>query len=169
MTKDLIGYNKIVNKSMFFVIEEALLFVKKNSGFPGDHHFYITFETKFDGVDLSLNLLQKFPGEMTIVLQHQFSELDVKSNMFAVTLHFENNPERIVIPYKAIRKFFDPSVNFGLDLDTENNKQIISAKDNTLKVNHQNQDLVEPNIIDRNEINSGQVISLDQFKKDLRK
>jgi len=169
MTEDLIGYNKIVNKSMFLVIEEALLFVKKNSGFPGDHHFYITFETKFDGVDLSLNLLQKFPEEMTIILQHQFSELDVKSNMFTVTLHFENNPERIVIPYKAIRKFFDPSVNFGLDLNIENNKQIISAKDNTLKVNHQNQDLVEPHIIDGNETNSGQVISLNQFKKDLKK
>tara|TARA_B100001063_G_C16667398_1_gene504371 strand:- start:21 stop:530 length:510 start_codon:yes stop_codon:yes gene_type:complete len=169
MTKDHIGYNKIVNKSMFLVIEEALLFVKKNSGFPGDHHFYITFDTKFDGVDLSLNLLQKFPEEMTIVLQHQFSELDVKSNMFAVTLHFGNNPERIIVPYKAIRKFFDPSVNFGLDLNTENNEQTIPTKNNTIEVNHENQDLHQPNIISENVKNSGQVISLNQFKKDLKK
>jgi|TARA_B100001093_G_scaffold161167_1_gene153586 hypothetical protein len=169
MTKDHIGYNKIVNKSMFFVIEEALSFVKKNSGFPGDHHFYITFDTKFDGVDLSLNLLQKFPEEMTIILQHQFSELDVKSNMFAVTLHFGNNPERIVVPYKAIRKFFDPSVNFGLDLNTGNYEQTIPSKNNTTKVSHETQDPHQPNILNGNETNSGQVISLNQFKKDLKK
>lgn len=169
MTKDHIGYNKIVNKSMFLVIEEALLFVKKNSGFPGDHHFYITFDTKFDGVDLSLNLLQKFPEEMTIILQHQFSELDVKRNMFAVTLHFGNNPERIVVPYKAIRKFFDPSVNFGLDLNTGNYEQTMPSKSNSIKVNHETQDPHQPNILNGNETNSGQVISLNQFKKDLKK
>ena len=106
---------------------------------------------------------------MTIILQHQFSELDVKSNMFSVTLHFENNPERIVVPYKAIRKFFDPSVNFGLDLNTGNYEQTIPSKNNTIKVNHETQDPHQPNILNGNETNSGQVISLNQFKKDLKK
>ena len=74
MTKDHIGYNKIVNKSMFFVIEEALSFVKKNSGFPGDHHFYITFDMTNSEVATSKSLSEQYPDEMTIVIQNWYED-----------------------------------------------------------------------------------------------
>jgi len=115
MTEDLIGYNDIINKSMINVVVDVLKKIKKNNGLPGEHHIYITFSTNESGVVISKSLKNKFKEEMTVVLQHQFSELEIKSNHFSVTLHFDNKPERIIIPYTAMTRFFDPAVNFGID------------------------------------------------------
>ena len=169
MTKDLIGYNDIINRSKFFIIEDALSFVKKNDGFPGDHHFYITFETNFNGVEVSENLHKEFPNEMTIVLQHQFSELDVKTNYFTVTLHFANIPEKIVVPYKAIKRFYDPAVDFVIDLNIQNEEMPLSSEKHNLEELKTNEELNKPRNVDKNISNNGQVISLNRFKKDLKK
>jgi hypothetical protein len=87
-----------------------------DEGLPGDHHFYLTFGTGDDGVELAPRLRRQFPDEMTIVLQHQYWNLTVDESGFAVTLRFGGAPERLVVPWAALRSFADPSVGFGLQL-----------------------------------------------------
>ncbi len=86
-------------------------------GLPGKHHFYITFETNYDGVDLPDYLRSRYPEEMTIVLQHQYWGLEVEQEKFSVTVSFSGVSEQIVVPYAAVRSFADPSVSFGLRFD----------------------------------------------------
>lgn len=95
------------------VVRDALARTAAN-GLPGAHHFYITFKTKAPGVGLARHLAEKYPDEMTIVLEHQFWDLEVREGDFEVTLSFNNRPERIAIPFVAIAAFADPSVKFGL-------------------------------------------------------
>jgi len=111
--KDLLRYDQMVETAMRGVVREALSRTAAN-GLPGAHHFYITFKTKAPGVGLARPLAEKYPDEMTIVLEHQFWDLDVREDDFAVTLSFNNRPERITIPFLAIAAFADPSVKFGL-------------------------------------------------------
>ncbi|MDC3084456.1 ClpXP protease specificity-enhancing factor SspB [Gammaproteobacteria bacterium] len=166
MTEDLIGYNDIINKSMIGVVIDVLKKIKKNNGLPGEHHIYLTFLTNENGVTISRNLKNKFKDEMTIVLQHQFGELEVKSEYFSVILHFDNKPEKIVIPYSAMTKFFDPAVNFGIDF------MLKSQQENT--VDKQNQQLANENLSSVNEKHekiekygkTAEVVSLKEFKKE---
>jgi hypothetical protein len=111
--KDLLRYDQMVETAMRGVVREALARAAAN-GLPGAHHFYITFKTQADGVGLAAHLASKYPDEMTIVLEHQFWDLDVREDGFDVTLSFNNRPERISIPFAAIAAFADPSVKFGL-------------------------------------------------------
>ena len=114
MQKDLIGYELLGKEATISVIRSALMKVS-NEGFPGDHHFYITFFTSQKNIVISDELLKRFPTEMTIVLQHQFFSLEVKSDKFAVVLHFNNIAEKITIPFVAIKTFVDPAVNFKIE------------------------------------------------------
>lgn len=116
--KDLLRYDQMVEAAMRGVVREALARTSAN-GLPGAHHFYITFKTRMPGVGLAEHLAQKYPDEMTIVLEHQFWDLEVREDDFAVTLSFNNKPERIVIPFAAIAAFADPSVKFGLQFPAE--------------------------------------------------
>jgi len=84
------------------------------SGLPGAHHFYITFRTGFPGVGIPDELHKQYPDEMTVVLEHQFWDLEVEEERFSVTLSFKNRPERLTIPFDAVTAFADPSVKFGL-------------------------------------------------------
>ena len=86
----------------------------RKDGLPGDHHFYIAFDTNFPGAKLSDRLKRKYPEEMTVVLQHQFWGLDVREDGFNVELSFDNIPEKLEVPFASIRGFFDPHVQFGL-------------------------------------------------------
>ncbi len=90
------------------------------SGLTGDHHFYISFDTESPGVSLSKRLKEKYPREMTIVLQHRFWDLVVSDERFEVKLTFDGIPERLVVPFAAIKVFFDPSVRFGLQFEDQN-------------------------------------------------
>jgi uncharacterized protein len=103
----------MVEAAMRGVVREALAYTAAN-GLPGAHHFYITFKTAAPGVGLASHLAGKYPDEMTIVLEHQFWDLDVADDQFAVTLSFNHRSERITIPFDAITAFADPSVKFGL-------------------------------------------------------
>ncbi len=113
MSKDLIRYDLLVQDALKGVVRKVLGDAAKD-GLPGDHHFYISFRTDFPGVRISPRLRDKYLQDMTIVLQHQFSGLDVDERKFGVTLSFRGKPERLTIPLAAIQTFADPSVNFAL-------------------------------------------------------
>lgn len=111
--KDLLRYDKMVESALRGVVREALARAAAN-GLPGAHHFYITFRTRSPGIRIPDHLATQYPDEMTIVLEHQFWDLEVTEPCFAVTLSFQNRPERLVIPFESITAFADPAVKFGL-------------------------------------------------------
>lgn len=127
--KDLIGYDKIIENSMRGVVKEILKKIEK-SGLIGEHYFVISFSTNHKGVFIPKNLKEKFPEEMTIVIQYQFNYLLVKENEFVISLSFSGNFEELTIPYKSITSFADPSINFGLKF---NNYDILDDEDNDLE------------------------------------
>ena len=167
MNSDLIGYNKLMNKAMINVIIDVLSFIKDNNHIPGEHHLYISFTTKHKGAIIPEQLKEKFPDKMTIVLQHQFQDLEIKESCFSVTLHFDNIPEKITIPYDAITSFFDPSVNFGIDFlaqsDSITDKKIKDEAENIIP-NSRDTSLKQKNI-KLEEKKSADVVSLSEFKK----
>src|SRR5262245_28950486 len=112
-----IDYEALTQDALRSIVRTVLLRVAAAAALPGEHHFYIAFATRAPGVVISRRLREKYPEEMTIVLQHQFSRLIVNEERFEVTLSFDNVPERLMVPFRAIRKFFDPSVPFGLQLE----------------------------------------------------
>ncbi len=111
--KDLFRYDKMVERALRGVVREALARAAA-SGLPGTHHFYITFQTKHPGTKIPESLASQYPEDMTIVLEHQFWDLEVDEDRFAVTLSFQSRPERLVVPFEAITAFTDPSCKFGL-------------------------------------------------------
>jgi hypothetical protein len=113
MTQDFLEYPKLVEAAMRGVVKSALVIAAEH-GLPGLHHFYITFRTRAPGVSIADRLLAQYPEEMTIVIEHQFWDLDVGEDGFSVTLAFGGKHENLVIPYAAITAFVDPSVKFGL-------------------------------------------------------
>jgi uncharacterized protein len=113
MTKDGLRYDKMVERALRGVVREAISLAIAD-GLPGGHHFYIAFKTAAAGVELAEQLRARYPDEMTIVIEHQFWELAVTQEAFAVTLSFNNRPERLTIPFAAITAFADPSVKFNL-------------------------------------------------------
>lgn len=115
MSKDILSYERMVERALRSVVIDALEQVAEH-GLPGAHHLYITFATEYPDVDIPDHLHEKFPEEMTIVLQHQFWDLTLEEDRFLVTLSFNDVQERLIIPFAAIKAFADPSVNFGLQL-----------------------------------------------------
>jgi hypothetical protein len=113
-----IDYAKLQQEAMRGVVRAVLQQIVK-SGLPGEHHFYISFLTQAPGVILSKRLKEKYPSEMTIVLQHRFWDLIVFDDRFEVKLTFDGIPERLVVPFAAIKVFIDPSVRYGLQFDEE--------------------------------------------------
>ena len=112
-TDSLIPYDEIVQEALRAVVGRVLTTVE-SGGLPGEHHFYITFKTKAAGVTIPAHLVERFPDEMTIVLQHKFWDLKVTDDGFGVGLTFNQVPTSLFIPYSAITAFVDPSVDFGL-------------------------------------------------------
>lgn len=118
MSKDVLRYDLMVQEALKGVVRKILAEAARD-GLPGEHHFYITFRTVAPGVRLSQRLREKHPDEMTIVLQHQFWDLNVSDHAFEVGLSFSGVPERLLIPFDAVTTFFDPSVQFGLKFETQ--------------------------------------------------
>jgi uncharacterized protein len=113
-----IDYAKLQQEAMRGVVRAVLKRIVK-TGLPGEHHFYISFLTQAQGVILSKRLKEKYPNEMTIVLQHRFWDLIVSEDRFEVKLTFDGIPERLVVPFAALKVFIDPSVRYGLQFDEE--------------------------------------------------
>ena len=116
MSQDLIRYDVLAQDALRGVIRKVLGEVAK-TGLPGDHHFFITFMTAAPGVRVSSRLREKYPDLMTIVVQHQYWDLKVTETSFEVGLSFSDIPEKLLIPFAAVRGFYDPSVNFELEFD----------------------------------------------------
>jgi len=114
-----IDYDALAQNAMRGVVRTVLTEVAR-TGLPGDHHFYISFDTQAPGVTLSKRLKEKYPDEMTVVLQHRFWDLLVNEERFEVKLTFDGIPERLVVPFASIRVFFDPSVRYGLQFEDPN-------------------------------------------------
>jgi uncharacterized protein len=117
MSVDHIRYDLLTQEALRSVLRRVLQDAAKN-GLPGDHHFYISFNTGAPGVRLSKRLRAQYPEEMTIVLQHQFRSLTVGEQAFEVGLSFSGVNEHLVVPFDTIKRFFDPSVQFGLQFET---------------------------------------------------
>ncbi|WP_026481241.1 SspB family protein [Ahrensia sp. 13_GOM-1096m] len=118
MTEDILRYDILVQNALRGVIRKVLSEVDK-TGLPGNHHFFITFLTGAQGVKVSNRIKEQYPEQMTIVVQHQYWELEVNETGFGIGLSFSDIPEKLYIPYSAVRGFYDPSVNFELEFDVE--------------------------------------------------
>lgn len=112
-----IDYGNLMHRAMRGLIQSVLQDVADH-GLPGNHHFFITFDTRHPGVAIADWLHARYPEEMTVVIQHWFENLEVTDDGFSVTLNFGNSPEPLVIPFDAVRTFVDPSVEFGLRFET---------------------------------------------------
>lgn len=156
MTKDYIGYKALTDAALRSVVRGALKHVEKN-GLVGSHHFRISFRTRHPGVEIPDFLLEQYPDEMTIILQHQFWGLKVKEDHFEVTLSFRKVPATLSIPMDALTAFMDPGVQFGLNLqpEPEESSQRRAAAD----VFKDQEKAVEKNGA------PAEVVSLDSFRK----
>jgi hypothetical protein len=121
MSEESLRYDKMVEDALRGVVRDALAQTARN-GLFGDHHFYITFRTRFPGVGVPAHILARHPDEMTIVLQHQFWGLEVSPDHFVVTLSFSGASERLSIPFAAVTGFADPSAKFGLQFQVEDDE-----------------------------------------------
>ena len=115
MDADVLRYDQWIAEALSSVVKRALAFAAAE-GLPGEHHFYVTFRTGAPGVDMPSHLRARYPEDMTIVLQHQYSDLVVGDDSFAVTLRFQGRSSRLSVPFAAMTAFADPSVNFGLQI-----------------------------------------------------
>jgi len=112
--ESLIPYDEIVQDALRAVVGRVLGEVERSGGLPGDHHFYITFKTRAPGVSIPKHLLERFPDEMTIVIQHRFWDLKVEEDDFTVGLSFGGVPATLHVPFAAVTQFHDPAVEFAL-------------------------------------------------------
>lgn len=122
MAEDHIRYDILAQEALRGVMRKVIGEVAK-TGLPGDHHFFITFLTKAPGVRISGRLHERYPDQMTIVLQYQYWDLKVTDSYFEVGLSFSDVPEKLVVPFSAVRGFYDPSVNFELEFDVKQEEE----------------------------------------------
>lgn len=127
MAEDHIRYDILVQDALRSVIRKILTEVAKTGVLPGNHHFFITFSTEAPGVRISSRLKEKYPDQMTIVLQYQFWDLKVTDAGFEVTLSFSDVAEKLEVPFAAVRGFYDPSVNFELEFDVQMNEAEVES------------------------------------------
>ena len=165
---DFMNYNEIVEKALKGVVREALSRAA-GAGLPGNHHFYISFTTDYPQVEMPAHLRDLYPEDITIVLQHEFWDLDISDTGFNVTLSFNNKREFISVPWAAITGFADPSVQFGLQFNSIEDLDIDLMTEST--VNSTVEDLMVE-VPEQEEDGSAttipaiaDVVELDQFRK----
>ncbi len=154
-----IDYGNLMHAAMRGLIKTVLQDVSDH-GLPGAHHFFITFDTSHPDAELADWLADRYPGEMTVVVQHWFENLVVGEDGFAVTLNFGDAPEPLYIPYDAIKTFVDPSVEFGLRFESAEEEEEEEAQvPAAINADHVEEDETEPARPD------AEVVSLDSFRK----
>lgn len=152
-----IDYGKLMHRAMRGLIQEILGDIAQ-TGLPGEHHFFITFDTNHPDVELADWLFDRYPHEMTVVLQHWFQDLNVTDEGFSVVLNFGDNPEPIYVPYDAIRTFVDPSVEFGLRFEAQDEEEDDEDEDGEAPM----AEMVEPDDTPRPQ---AEIVSLDKFRR----
>jgi len=155
--QDLMRYDAMAQDALRGVVKAALKRAAAPGGLPGAHHFYITFKTEAPGVSGPIDILGKYPDEMTIVLQHQYWDLAPGETFFTVTLKFGGDPKKLSIPYAAVTRFYDPSVQFLLQFEAP----AIEADKKPAKRVKAAPEPAETAAAD----NEPKVVSLDQFRK----
>jgi hypothetical protein len=175
MPEDLMRYDLLAQNALKGVVRDALK-IAETTGLPGEHHFYIAFNTKHPGVELSEKIATRYPREMTIVLQHQYWNLKVHDDSFEVELSFDNVPEHLLIPFDAVKGFLDPAVQFGLQFETvaqdrkprepEANKPASAKSDKAGKPGKTDTEAKSAGTDDSPaEEDADKVVSLDMFRK----
>lgn len=164
-----IDYGNLMHEAMRGLIRKVLTDVAEN-GLPGAHHFFITFDTSHPDAELADWLSDRYPGEMTVVMQHWFDKLEVGEDGFAVTLNFGDAPEPLYVPYDAIKTFVDPSVEFGLRFETQGDEgedeKAVSPPE--IRPGATSPKSAEPKQAAKNvrkETKEADVVSLDSFRK----
>lgn len=154
---DYIGYDGLTQAAMRGVVREALKVTKANGASLGDHHFYITFRTKSPGVKMAEYLVERFPEDMTIVVQHQYWDLEVDDEHFEIVLKFSGVPQHLYVPFTAVSRFVDPSVNFMLTFESGESSIIAPTKTSEAKEieTHETDDASS----------EGTVVNLDAFRR----
>ncbi len=154
----MIDYGNLMHRAMRNLIKEVLTDVKAN-GLPGDHHFFITFDTHHPDVEIADWLRDRYPEEMTVVMQHWYDNLEVTGEGFSITLNFGDQPEPLKIPYDAIQTFVDPSVEFGLRFESPDDEDEDDFEDDD--------DISDETDIEVAEepAKEAEVVSLDSFRK----
>ena len=165
MAQDHIRYDILAQDALRGVIRKVLTEVAATGRLPGDHHFFITFLTGAPGVRISQHLKSKYNEQMTIVVQHQFWDLKVTDPQFEIDLSFSDSPERLVIPFNAIRGFYDPSVNFELEFEVPLTEEDETSAEITAIPVEAIAKTSEPAKEDGEEKKEGSVVSLDSFRK----
>jgi hypothetical protein len=162
MAKDLMRYDLMAQEALRGVVREALNKAAAPEGLPGQHHLYITFDTRGVGVDIDASLLDKYPDEMTIVLEHQFWDLDIGDAGFEVTLKFSGVPKYLKVPYRAVTRFHDPSVGFHLQFEPEQSDDSDDIEDTAERIAPTGTDSAGATTGNGD---SAEVVSLDSFRK----
>jgi hypothetical protein len=162
MAESWLRYDRMVEQALRGVVRKALSEAGQR-GLPGEHHFYITFHTDRPGVGIADWLHQQYPQEMTIILQHQFWDLVVEEDCFAITLSFGGRHERLTIPFSALTAFADPSVKFGLQFEA--NEDELQAKTPAVKATKQNDAPATPAASAEDARKGADVVALDAFRK----
>ena len=155
-----IDYGNLMHEAMRGLIRKVLLDVAAN-GLPGSHHFFITFDTSHPDAELADWLSDRYPGEMTVVMQHWYDGLEVTDEGFAVTLNFGDSPEPLYIPYDAIRTFVDPSVEFGLRFEQQDEEE---EEDSPLTEIAKEVEPTQP-VPPAETTTEAEIVSLDSFRK----
>jgi hypothetical protein len=151
--QDLMRYESMAQDALRGVVKAALKKAAAPEGLPGAHHFYITFKTDAPGVSGPDDLLSKYPDEMTIVLQHRYWDLAPGETFFSVTLHFGGQPKRLSVPYSAVTRFYDPSVQFLLQFEAPAGQAAAAPS------------AVAPAAVPPPAEGEAKIVSLDQFRK----
>lgn len=161
-----IDYGNLMHEAMRGLIRKVLLDVRAN-GLPGEHHFFITFDTSHPDAELADWLFDRYPGEMTVVMQHWYDKLEVSDEGFAVTLNFGDAPEPLYIPYDAIKTFVDPSVEFGLRFETQSDDAEEGDVPTQLPVATSPSETpdVENIEVEEGSPKDAEIVSLDSFRK----
>ncbi len=156
-----LDYNYLTQLALRGVIRDVLSITSELNDVPGEHHFYIEFQTRAPGVEVSKDLIATYPERMTIVLQHKFENLIVGEDHFEVTLHFQGEADRLVIPYAAITNFVDPSCDFALHFEMDD----IEIEEVAEEPEEQETTASSEEEMNDTEDGSADVVSLDSFRK----
>jgi hypothetical protein len=163
MAEDLIRYDILTQEALRGVVRKVLAEVAK-AGLPGEHHFFITFMTRAPGVRISQKLLDQYEKEMTIVMQNQFWDLKVNETSFEVGLSFDGQPEMLVIPFSALKGFFDPSVQTGMQFHDVGEHPAFDEDQSDARP-EAGTDEPETAPAEEGEESGEKVVSLDSFRK----